>query len=679
MKKYYFLLLMIIFGTVVDVSAQTTAESCGTSEAQVSYWKANPSAKKEHEAFNQFTRTFTENYKQTLGRNAGTLSYTIPVVVHVYGSQQNGKPVTYEIVKKAIEEANKDFNGQNSDWATVSSRWSPIKEKLNIQFKLATKDPNGQTTTGVIFHEVASGMGNYNSPFVRRDAWNNYKYMNIYITGDLYGDGKTNNSGVAWYPNTTMSNQNIARVVYNGQYLFGNTNSEFASTLTHEFGHYLNLIHTHENGCLGTDEVDDTPQDTRDNGGQCSETLDCGHEINTENYMGYNGSSGCYKMFTKGQVARMIAALEHPTRKPLWQTQNLVDTGTAGVLISNKQVIAEDATHNDGSFSEEVIVTLNNISLTKSSGTLQETTDYTKTLPAGMDAVVTVNNAKELKITFTGKAASHNKEHSAIGGITILNSVITENVSDATLGMKFNFYDPFNVFYVDIDDKAVNGLQTWNFFRINEGDDNRFGAWVNNGNLRLETYEKPLVTEGSTRNIALLSGGVELNSSSNWKKGGANPNQHDLRTSTYTKWDGKTGYIGFQITIHGAPCYGWFKVEVHSSGTSYKILDYAYSNKPYEPIRTGQKVLSTSDIVLEKEIALYPNPAKNIVTLKNNGNHLIDAVRVYDIQGRVVVQRTALSETKEITLSLEGMAAGSYFVEIKAKGNIRAVKKLIKH
>jgi hypothetical protein len=43
--------------------------------------------------------------------------------------------------------------------------------------------------------------------------------------------------------------------------------------------------------------------------------------------MGYNGSHGCYKMFTEGQVARMNAALDHPAIKPLWQDQNLIETG----------------------------------------------------------------------------------------------------------------------------------------------------------------------------------------------------------------------------------------------------------------------------------------------------------------------------------------------------------------
>ena len=59
---------------------------------------------------------------------------------------------------------------------------------LNIEFKLAKTDPNGGCTTGVIFHSKQSGFGNgggYDT-VVQADAWDNYKYMNVYIQNDLY-------------------------------------------------------------------------------------------------------------------------------------------------------------------------------------------------------------------------------------------------------------------------------------------------------------------------------------------------------------------------------------------------------------------------------------------------------------------------------------------------------------
>ena len=45
--------------------------------------------------------------------------------------------------------------------------------------------------------------------------------------------------------------------------------------------------------------------------------------------MDYN--SGCYKMFTKGQVERMVAALNTYPLNSLWQPSNLTATGLVGV------------------------------------------------------------------------------------------------------------------------------------------------------------------------------------------------------------------------------------------------------------------------------------------------------------------------------------------------------------
>jgi hypothetical protein len=231
---------------------------------------------------------------------------------------------------------NKDFKGFNTDFGTVHSQFLTLRDTLSIEFALAKKDPSGNATTGVIFYNTKSGYGNdgtYDTQ-IQADAWDNYSYFNIYIMNDLYADGSTGNSGVCWYPSTTMSDKNLARCVFNGAFLAGNTSQEFASVLTHEFGHFLNLIHTFEGGCgTANDNVNDTPTCSYP-GHDCHTSstanapLNCNNAlINAENYMDYSGAYGCYKMFTKGQITRMKAALDMPSRVTLWQTSNLIKTG----------------------------------------------------------------------------------------------------------------------------------------------------------------------------------------------------------------------------------------------------------------------------------------------------------------------------------------------------------------
>lgn len=342
MKKinYYLLIIAICFISQIGYTQNNPDEAlpCRTSDMNKQVLEASPKAMQEYRELEQFTKDYVKALNDKKKNNDNAISsnptYIIPVVFHVFGTDFAGASVTQSTIEQALLKVNEDFQGLNSDFNTVDNNFNSIKQTLNIEFRLAKIDPNGNATTGVKFYGALNGFGNgsgYDSQ-IQQYAWDNYKYMNVYIQLDLYNDGTYNNSGVAWYPSTSMSNSNTARVVFNGRYLYGNTDSEFASTLTHEFGHWLNLIHTFEGGCSSpNDQVSDTPAENASTSGYgCSPATNCyGQYINYENYMGYNGASGCYKMYTQGQVNRMLAALQHPARQPLWQESNLIATGTS--------------------------------------------------------------------------------------------------------------------------------------------------------------------------------------------------------------------------------------------------------------------------------------------------------------------------------------------------------------
>lgn len=330
--------LQIIIATVVFVSINAYSQSqqlpndhCKVTSTGIT----DPELQKEQEELEKFMADFIA--KNEMGGNC----YVIPVVFHVYGTTQGGMPVNDAIIIDAMNKLNIDFHGLNPDYGTVHNNFLSIRDIMpDVTFALAEKDPSGNPTTGIVYHPVAAGFANgsgYDAA-IQADAWDNYKYMNIYIQNDLFNDGITNNSGYAYYPSTSMSNNNTARIVYNGAYLGVNCTwePEFASTLTHEYGHWLNLIHTFDGGCVApNDQVADTPPcDYLGSSYPCHASassnapLNCTSQlINAENYMDYSGATGCYKMFTQGQVQRMYAALSHPSRQPLWQTSNLIATG----------------------------------------------------------------------------------------------------------------------------------------------------------------------------------------------------------------------------------------------------------------------------------------------------------------------------------------------------------------
>ncbi|MCG7500577.1 GEVED domain-containing protein [Tenacibaculum sp. Mcav3-52] len=579
------------------------AQDCKVTIENQKVFSKYPESKKEFERFNHYTKKVVSKKQISQSNRAGE-TYIIPVVVHVYGATQHGLTVTYDKIKVALDKLNEDFNGLNDDFNTVDPVFSGRRGTLSIRFALAKIDPNGGSTNGVVFHPEKAGYGNgggYDAQ-IAADAWDNYKYMNVYIMGDLYADGSSTNSGVAWYPNTAMSNNNTARVVYNGRYIHGNTNKEFASVLTHEFGHWLNLIHTFEGGCNDPngDYVDDTPkEDTNSGDDGCNVgASDCGNLINYENYMGYDSASGCAKMFTQGQINRMLVALDHPARKPLWQPSNLVATGvnlSGGSLVVDNNKVEEALTNNGTIVNEAKHITLEGGTFAVGSGNLSLGTHFDLNLPQGISAQISVVNNRKLSVNFTGKALNHVKANNSTGIITFKDAAIsggTTALNSNKVAFEFSFYDPYKIVYVDNQDYTANSGSTWTFFRIEGAEnDNAFGTFFENNALKLETYQKALVCQPGTRNPIPLTLNTEINQQSSWVSGGAYPDLHVIRDVNYTAWDGKTAYIGFQFQLYpGKLNYGWFRVQVNNNGSSYSLLDYAYSTEPYGEIKAGSKV-----------------------------------------------------------------------------------------
>jgi hypothetical protein len=589
------LLLFVAFIFVLKVSAQGLP--CRAKEENDKIYKQNPNALKERQNFDAFTKKLSAERKSKTSKLLQT-SYVIPVVFHIYGDIQSGKTITYEKIVNHLAQLNDDFNGRNADYATVDPYFQARRGTLNIEFKLAKIDPNGGCTSGVVFHTAKNGYGNgggYDDQ-IAADAWDNTKYMNVYIQNDLYQDGALNNSGVAWYPDSGMTANNTARVVFNGAYLYDNSYSkEFSATLTHEFGHFMNLIHTFEGGCTGSDEVADTPLEDGLHTLACTQGTNCnGDRVNNENYMGYNGAQGCYKMYTQGQIDRMLAALEHPARKTLWQESNLIATGVnySGSLLTVNKNTFKEAVANDGSFDTSSIITLSGTkTLALSSGTMLSGTHFTHTFPAGITPVLTVNSNSQITITLTGKATNHLLTNNTKGAITFLPAAFTggtTGLSCTSLYFDFKFVNPYGIFFVDMPDVTVSSALTWKYFEIEKGDDPAFGGWRFAANaLKIETYAKKLVCQTGTKNISLLAANTQVGATSNFTAPGAYPNQLDLRTAAYTNWDGKSGYVGFDYLIDGLTCYGWFKVTVAANGDGYTISEYAYNTQPGASIYTG--------------------------------------------------------------------------------------------
>ncbi|EZH74258.1 hypothetical protein ATO12_15440 [Aquimarina atlantica] len=219
------------------------------------------------------------------------------------------------------------------------------------------------------------------------------------------------------------------------------------------------------------------------------------------------------------------------------------------------------------------------------------------------------------------------------------------------------------VVYVDINDITVTSSNTWEFFRIETGDNKDYGAWYTSNSVRLVTYDKDLVCVGTSKNVALIGEGIGIDSASNFR---AESNSYIISSSDYTDWKGKSGFVGFTFKVNGNTHYGWFHISVANDGLSYTILDYAYQTNPNQTITTKvMGVKNRNEYSLGKNITISPNPfSENFVINTSTLDKRDLVVKVYDIQGKLLIHKKYGKNPGQITLGEQIKMSGSYFVKI---------------
>lgn len=651
---------------------------------------------RDHAAEVQALQLFTDNYaaRKTTGLPDTTCVVTIPIVMHVF--HPNGSAgVPMSQINYAINDLNVTFAGADVDYTTVNSSFAGVKSYTKFRWKLAQTDPKGNPTTGVIYYkDKQSGFGNgtgYDHE-IRSCAWDNTKYFNIYVMNDLYCDGVTNNSGVCWYPNSTMTDSQTARMVYNYVYLGSGGSSygdlEFNETFTHEAGHYMNLIHTFDGTSCGGpgDYCADTPP-TDVSAAGCSATK-CSALINGENYMDYNTT--CYKNFTMDQNTRMEAAAMHAARFSLWQYDNLVATGvlsptstnacvTATKFFAYSKTILNEDDNNDGSIEAPPvkIYACAGVQFAKTGATLTAGTDYTLiNVPAGLTAAIaTAADGKSATLTLSGNATAHAWANSVSNmTLTFKDAAITGGgasaITNYTKTFTINFKDPWT-YTCDAPNLTTTSTSTWNKLELSGPIPRFYGLQYNAGKYLLENYGRAITTTGSSSdNVIFLPSGTNIGPSTTWRAGGM---QGVLYDPTYTALDGQTGYVGFRMQAGNDYYYGWMKISV-SSSAGVTLLEYQYCNRPNTAVVAGSVCgvpLAQETMKVQREVTVYPNPTTGVVYFSGVGAG--DIVQLYDMAGRILMSTDNI--TDGVDMHGMGLPAGNYITKI-ISGNEVFVKRI---
>ncbi len=314
--------ILLLFSLLAVHYSFSQQNFCGHNEKRTNYFTPNSSGKAQ------------TNVVKSDG-------YIIPVVFHVL--HLNGpENISDEQIQSALQALNEDFNKQNWDTINVVSEFANNIANVGVTFKLAKLDPNGDSTTGI--NRIYTNLTNHGwEDSSKINQWPPTKYLNIWVCKSLEGYA----AAYSWYPYYADFYPELDGIMQQHDYtgFVGTANDGVRHVLTHEVGHYLNLMHTWDNaidgGPCGDDDVADTPI-TQSSG--CELGLATCNTPIVENVQNFMTGSYCFLMFTEGQKQRMITCLNSPEggRNNLWKEQNLIETGLFESSLSVAQLSKPD-------------------------------------------------------------------------------------------------------------------------------------------------------------------------------------------------------------------------------------------------------------------------------------------------------------------------------------------------
>lgn len=327
LKLHSFLFALAIGFTFSASAQQETHFNCGQNHMNRELWAKDPQMKADYEQLIANSRLISND-----GIDKKT-TYIIPLVFHIvheYGAEN----ITDAQVYDQVAVLNRDYRMLNTDINLIHPSFDTIAADANIEFRLATIDPNGNCTNGI--EHIYSHETNIGDDYSKFNQWKRSNYLNIWIVKSM----RNGVAGYAYYPSATEGNFFFADGIiilntYIGRIGTGNENGSRA--LTHEIGHYLGLAHPwgSTNDPMvecGDDGIADTPMTKGFNFCPTTEAqaivCDTANQV-VENYQNYMDYSYCSYMFTKDQVTSMRNVLQVATanRMNLWQDTNLMITG----------------------------------------------------------------------------------------------------------------------------------------------------------------------------------------------------------------------------------------------------------------------------------------------------------------------------------------------------------------
>jgi len=695
MAKYIYFSLIIFLSLISFNSAAQDIPKCRTYDAIDMMLMKYPHLREQMVHEEEQLEIYTEEYSSTRAGDDDT--YIVPVVFHIIhdGGNEN---ISDEQVYDAMDILNRDFAMQNEDLENVVEEFTDVvSADINIEFKLAQRDPNGNCTNGIMrVQSPLTDSGDEDMKDLSR--WPRDSYLNVWVCRDAGGA-----AGYTFVPSSVsgffgLANDGIV-LLHNYTGSIGTSNVNRSRTLTHEVGHWINLRHlwgpTNNPGEPENCDFDDGVADTPLSQGWTSCALGgstCGSLDNVQNYMEY---SYCSNMFTAGQRTRMRAALTSITaeRNQLWQPGNLEATG-----------VLEDPILCFADFQADQV--------TACAGTEILFTDLSFNFPQswswdmGDGTVLDGDDLSELEYSYS-EPGIYTVALTVTDGFNEI-TVVKENLVSITPGDAIptpleEGFEAYGETLEEEQDWETIGQPSTENWRIydNGGFEGENCLRIRNNNNVLDDVDELI------SNTMDFTGASEVVINYKWAFATKEEATDDrlrvfVSTDCGQSWSQKKLHRGFTDLPTAEPSNFQFFPDSQDDwsehtiildeeeylGPSFKVRftfqNFGGNNLYLDNINIGTALdLSLNEVILEDQVSLFPNPSSGNLTIDLTATDALvnETLLIYDLSGKAVHSEVISSIRKGnnlISTDLNHLAEGTYIVSIEQSGLSRFRKRWVK-
>ncbi|MBK7938926.1 MAG: T9SS type A sorting domain-containing protein [Lewinellaceae bacterium] len=644
------ILLSISTLLLFAVTLQGQQRSCGANEVLARQLLENPEMQQIMKDIERHTDDFIHS-----GGVQDRVQVTIPVVVHVvyFNTTQN---LSDDKILSQIDVLNADFRRLNADASNTPGVWQSIAADCEINFCMATQDPNGNATTGIQRRQTTvNGFStNDNMKFFSTgglDAWDSGKYLNLWVcnlSGGLLG--------YAQFPGGPASTDGVVcDYAYFGT--IGSTQPfHLGRTATHEVGHWLNCYHIWGDdgtSCNGTDSASDTPNQADENYGcPVFPVVSCSNGPNGDmfmNYMDYTDDA-CMNLFTNGQKSRMQALFNAGGARASLLTSPGCQPPSGGSCGTPSGLNASSITQTSATLGWSAVGGATSYNLQwklSSSGTWTTVTGITGTSHplSGLTAGTTYNYQVQAVCGGTSSTYSSAASFTTTSGSCADQYETNNSLSTAKV-------------------VPVNTAFTAKIATSTDKDYNKFSNTSATRNIKIELttlpadYDLRLYRKNTNNNnYTLLASSLNAGTAS--------------ELITYNTTTVSSNYVAYVFGYNGA----------FSASQCYTLkVSLSASNWRTDGSTDGASEEVEIPVVFENAaFGMFPNPATSELTVEVPMEAEADvAVSILDMSGKATVQqhRNMAKGDNRMTLDVSQLPNGVYFVQVR-NGELSHTRKLV--